>query len=329
MNLDRRRFVAAVSAGLISAPGLARAQARKMARVGWVGAWYNRAAGGTLFDAFRQGMRERGYHEGQNLTIEVRWMERTTLDEATGLTAELVQSKVDVLVAQGSSIPGVKAAAGSVPVVFGYSGDPVTAKFVTSLARPGGNLTGVTFLTLELAGKRVELLKEASPRASRLAILYNPMHIGEDEAVAKTQTAARRLGLTLQPFLVRSVEDIGAALDTMARQHVNGIIALPNALVMLQRTAIADFAAKHRIPTMSGWEDFVVDGNLMSYGPNLHDAWRYVASYVDKILKGAKPADLPVDQPTTYQFIINLRTAKTIGLTIPRSLLVRADRLIE
>lgn len=327
--MNRRTFVLTLGSGLLGAPGSARAQGRKVARVGWVGAWYSRSGAATFLDAFRQGMRDRGYIEGQNLTIDARWMESVSADEAASITAELVRSKVDVLVAQGASIFGVKAAAGSVPVLFGYSGDPVAAKLVASLARPGGNLTGITFLTLELAGKRVELLKEAAPRISRLAILFNPLHIGEEEAVRESQAATQRLGLPLQPFAVHSVAEVTAALDTMVRGRINGVVALPNALIMLQRNAIAEFAVRHRVPTISGWEDFAVDGNLMTYGPNLQEAWRYLATLVDKVLKGAKPGDLPVEQPTTYQLIINLKTAKALGLTIPQSLMLRADRLIE
>jgi putative ABC transport system substrate-binding protein len=300
-----------------------------MVRLGWVGSWYSRSGGATLFDAFRQGMRDHGYVEGQNLVIDARWMEGMSVDEAASVTAELVRSKVDVLVAQGASVFGVKAEAGSVPVVFGYSGDPVAAKLVASLARPGGNLTGITFLTLELAGKRVELLKEAVPRTSRLAILFNPLHIGEEDAVRESQIAAQRLGLALQAVPVRSVAEVTAALDAMVRDRINGVVALPNSLVMLQRNAIAEFAVMHRVPTISGWEDFAIDGNLMTYGPNLQQAWRYLATHVDKVLKGAKPADLPVEQPTTSQLVINLKTAKALGLTIPRSLILRADRVIE
>ncbi len=325
--MDRRTFVLTLGSGLLGAPGSARAQGRKVTRVGWVGAWYSRSGAATFLDAFRQGMRDRGYIEGQNLTIDARWMESVSPDEAASITAELARSKVDVVVAQGASIPGVKAAAGSVPVLFGYSGDPVAAKLVASLARPGGNLTGITFLTLELAGKRVELLKEAAPRISRLAILFNPLE--EEEAVRESQTATQRLGLPLQPFAVHSVAEVTAALDTMVRGRINGVVALPNALIMLQRNAIAEFAVRHRVPTISGWEDFAVDGNLMTYGPNLQEAWRYLATLVDKVLKGAKPGDLPVEQPTTYQLIINLKTAKALGLTIPQSLMLRADRLIE
>ena len=217
--MDRRAFVVALGVGLVIAPGSTRSQTRTAARIGWVGGWYSLSAGASIFGAFLQGMREVGYIEGQNLTIDARWMEGNESDEASRLTAELVRSKVDILVAQGQAVPGVKAEAGFVPVVFGFSGDPVRAKLVTSLARPGGNLTGFTLLAPELAGKRVELLKEAVPRVSRLAALTNPAHVGEDEELRETQIAAQRLGLTLQPFPVRTVAEVNAALEAIARDH--------------------------------------------------------------------------------------------------------------
>jgi len=327
--MDRRRFVIALSACLVAAPGSARAQARKAARIGWVGAWYSPSAAASLFDAFREGMRELGYVEGQNLTIDARWMEGNTTEEAGRLTAELIRSKVDVLVAQGQAVSGVKAAAGSTPVVFGFSGDPVAAKLVTSIARPGGNLTGMTLFAVELAGKRVELLKEAAPSISRVAVLTNPLHAGEDQELHESELAAQRMRLMVRQFPVRTVPEVNAALEAMARDHVNADVALSNLLIMRQGNVIADFAAKQRIPTISGWEDFAVDGNLMSYGPSVRQAWRRAASYVDKVLKGTKPADLPVEQPTTFQLVINLKTAKAIGLTIPSSVLNRADRIIQ
>jgi len=277
--MDRRTFVVTVSAGFLSAPGLVRAQARKTARLGWVGGWYSPTAAGALFDAFREGMHELGYVEGQNLTITARWLEGTaTPDEAGRLTAELIRSRVDVLVAQGQAVPGVKAASGSTPVVFGFSGDPVAAKIVSSLARPGGNLTGFTLLSVELAGKRVELLKEAAPRVSRIAVLTNPLHPGESDELRETELGAQRLGVTFHPFPVRTVAEVIAALDTMTRERFDGVVALSNLLIMRQRNAIGAFASRQRIPTISGWEDFAVDGNLMSYGPNLQTAWRRAAT---------------------------------------------------
>jgi len=327
--MDRRTFVVSISVGLIAAPALTRSQGRKAARVGWVGGWYSLSAANGLFEAFRQGMRELGYVEGQNVTIEARWMEGTAPDEAAGLSAELVRSKVDVLVAQGHAILGAKSEAGSVPIVFIFSGDPVGAKIVPNLARPGGNLTGITLQAVDLAGKRIELLKEAAPRVSRLAAFVNPLHPGEDAEFRESQTAAHRLGLTLRDFPVRTVAEVNAALQAMARDRVDGVVAFSNALIMSQRDVIAEFAVRYRIPTISGWEDFAVDGNLMTYGPNLQDSGRRVATYVDKVLKGAKPADLPVEQPRKPQLVINLKTAKALGLTIPPSLLLRADRIVE
>ncbi|HTS22457.1 MAG TPA: ABC transporter substrate-binding protein [Casimicrobiaceae bacterium] len=326
--MDRRTFVVALSAGLIAVP--TRAEVRRSARVGWVGGWYSPSAAATLLDAFRQGMREHGYVEGQNFTIDDRWMKGNSVDEAARLTVQLVQSKVDIFVALGQAVPGVKAAAGSLSVVFGFSGDPVAAKLVASLARPGGNLTGFTLLAPDLAGKRVELLKQAAPRVLRLAALTNPLHPGEEQELRETQIAASRLGLTLQPFPVHTVGEVSAALEGMHTDHIDGVIALSNLLIMRERSAIAEFAAKYRIPTISGWQDFAVDGNLMSYGPNIEDAWRDVAAtYVDKILQGTKPADLAVQQPTEFQLVINQRTAKALGLSIAPSLLIQANRVID
>jgi len=327
--MDRRTFVVSIGVGLIAAPASTRSQGRKAARVGWVGGWYSLSAANGLFEAFRQGMRELGYVEGQTVTIEARWMEGTAPDEAAGLSAELVRSKVDVLVAQGHAVLGAKSAAGSVPIVFIFSGDPVGAKIVPNLARPGGNLTGITLQAVDLAGKRIELLKEAAPRVSRLAAFVNPLHPGEDAEFRESQTAAQRLGLTLRDFPVRTVAEVSAALQAMARARVDGVVAFSNALIMSERNVIAEFAIMYRIPTISGWEDFAVDGNLMTYGPNLQDSGRRVATYVDKVLKGAKPADLPVEQPRKPQLVINLKTAKALGLTIPPSLLLRADRVVE
>lgn len=325
--MDRRTFVVSISVGLIAAPASTRSQGRKAARIGWVGGWYSLSAANVLFDAFRRGMRELGYVEGQSVTIDARWMEGTAPDEAASLSAELVRSKVDVLVAQGHAVLGAKSEA--VPIVFIYSGDPVGAKIVPSLARPGGNLTGITLQAVDLAGKRIELLKEAAPRVSRLAAFVNPLHPGEDEEFRESQIAAHRLGLTLRHYPVRTVAEVNAALEAMARDHVDGVVAFSSALIMSQRNGIAKFAAKYRIPTISGWEDFAVDGNLMTYGPDLQDAGQHVATYVDKILKGAKPADLPVEQPRKPELVINLKTAKALGLTIPPSLLLRADRVVE
>jgi putative tryptophan/tyrosine transport system substrate-binding protein len=324
-TMTRRSFIAG-AAGTFAA-SLADAQVGKTARVGWIAGSPGPLATPIFLESFRQGLRERGWVEGQNLVIESRWGER---DGARGLAAELVQLKVDVIVAQGPMVFGAQVEAGAIPVVFAFSGDPLQAKLVQSLARPGGNLTGITLLAFELVGKRLELLKEALPGLTRVALLANLAHPGEQAELRESQAAARQLGLAVQYLPVRSVGDFDAAFEAMVRERAEAIVAFPDLLMMRQAKAIADFAARRRIPAVSGWPEFAAAGNFMTYGPNLQEAWRQlVASHVDKILRGAKPRDLPVVQPTKFDLVINLRTAKALGLTIPPPLLLRADQLIE
>lgn len=323
----RRTFVATLALGLLAMPRAGRTQPpSRTARVGWIAASPGPVSTSAFFEAFRRGMSDRGWVEERNLAIETRWGDA---DRARDFTAELVKLKVDVIVAQGPAVFGVQAVAGSIPIVFGFSGDPVEAKLVASLARPGGNLTGVTFLALELVGKRLELLKETLPGLTRVAILANPQHRGERAELKASQAAASRLGLTVQYLPVRTASDFDAAFDAMTRERAETIIAFPDASVMRQAKAIAAFAAKRRIPAVSGWADFVVAGNLMSYGPNLEEAFRYIPTYVDKILRGARPAVLPVEQPTKFELAVNLGAARALGLSLPPSILLRADRIIQ
>jgi len=318
-------LIVALALGILAAPLVPDAQqATKTARVGWIA--LSPGPTSAQLEVFRREMRERGWTEGQNLTVDVRWGDR---DRARDLMAELVRLKVDVIVTQGPMVFGARAEAGRIPVVFVFSGDPVEAKLVASLARPGGNLTGLTLLSLELVGKRLELLKEVLPRLSRVAVLANQEHPGERAELRESQTAAGRLGLTVQYVPVRTVGDFDAAFNAVERERAEAIVAFPDVLMMRQAEAIAAFAAKRRIPVVSGWGGFAVAGNLMTYGPNLDESFRIIATYVDKILKGAKPADLPVEQPTKFELVINLKTAKAVGLTIPQSVLVRADQVIE
>jgi putative tryptophan/tyrosine transport system substrate-binding protein len=309
---------------LLAAPLTLGAQPGRTARVGWIA--LSPGPTPTQLETFRRGMRERGWTEGQNLAIDTRWGDR---DRARDLAAELVRLKVDVIVTQGPMVFGARAETQSIPVVFGFSGDPVEAKLVTSIARPGGNVTGVSFLSLELAGKRLELLQEVVPRLSRVAILANPEHPGESAELRQSQTGAERLGLKVQYVPVRRAGDFEAAFNRIEREGAEAIVAFPDVLIMSQARTIAEFATKRRIPAVSGWGSFAVAGNLMTYGPNLDESYRIIAGYVDKILKGAKPADLPVEQPTRFEFVVNLKTAKALGLTIPPSVLARADRVIE
>jgi ABC transporter substrate binding protein len=251
---ERRGFIMATGVALTAMPRALRAQPRKSARIGWVGSWYSQSVGALLFDSFRQGMRELGYVEGQNLTIEARWLEGTVSphEEAAKATAELLRSKVDILVAQGTTIPGVKGAAGSTPVVFVYSGDPVEAKLGASLARPGGNLTGMTVFDVELGGKQLELLKEAIPRLSRVGVLANPLHIGEYPELQRSQAVAQRLGLRLQQALVRTIPEVNPALETMGRERVQALMVFPNLLTPESTTR---------------------DRRCCSQSPNPHDIW--------------------------------------------------------
>ena len=301
--------------------------AGKVARVGWLSSIAGAGAGSDsiALDGLRSGLRERGWVEGKNLVIEAPSGARAPEDRA----AEFVRQKVDLIVAQGGTVFGARAAAGAIPMVFGINGDPVEAGLVASLSRPGGSLTGVTALSAELAGKRLELLKEAVPGITRVAVVANMMHPGVQIELRESQRAAQRLGLTLQWNLVYSVRDFDAAFEAIAREGAQALVAVPDPLINRQAKSIADFSTKRRIPAVSGWAEFAEEGNLMSYGPNLRGFYRHMAVYADKLLKGARPADLPVEQPTTFAFVVNLKTAKTLGLTIPSPVLLRADRVIE
>ena len=282
-----------------------------------------------MFAAFREGLRDLGYVEGRNLIIDARWGEGSN-ERLEQLAVELVKSKPDVIVTQGgpATHPVIRAGA-TMPVVFGYSGDPVEAGVVSSLARPGRNFTGMTFLSFDLVGKRLELLKEVMPGLKRIAILANPQHPGEQGELRASQAAAKALGLSFQYFQAQNAAQLEDALAAILKSRSEAVDVFPDALMMRSRERIAEFATKNRIPAISGWAQFAEGGNLMSYGPNLRDVYRRLATYVDKIVKGAKPADLPVELPTTVELVVNLKTAKALGIKIPQSILVRADRVIE
>jgi putative ABC transport system substrate-binding protein len=298
-------------------------QTRKISRIGVLA-----MVPAPHYDALLQGLRDLGYNEGENIVIERRYA-KGNRDKLFELAAELSSLKLDVVVVLGPAAPLAAKSIKSVPVVIAISGDPVIAGIVPSLARPGGNITGITFFGNVLAGKRVELLKETTPRISRVAILANPGHAGEQLELRETEAAARASDVVLQYLTVRAPDDFNEAFRIIARERAQAIIAFPDTLIMAHRKEIAEFSAKSRIPSMSGWSEFAEAGGLMTYGPNLFDSFRRVAIYVDKILKGAKPADLPVEQPTQFELVVNLKTAKQIGLTIPPNMLARADRVIR
>jgi putative tryptophan/tyrosine transport system substrate-binding protein len=270
-------------------------------------------------------MRERGWQDGRNVVIKVRAGDG---GGARALASELVVAGVDIIVAQGPMVFGARASAGTIPIVFNINGDPVEAKLVTSLAHPGGTVTGLTALSMELTGKRLELLKQAVPRIVRVAAIANQAHPGVQTEYQATRAAARKLSLALQWFPVYSAADFNAAFDAIERDAADAVVAIPDNLINEHAKPIARFAARRRLPTISGWAEFAEAGNLMSYGPNLRGYYRHVAAYVDKLLKGAQPADLPVEQPTEFELVVNLRTAKMLEVTVPTSVLLRADRTI-
>jgi len=325
MNI-RRKLIFTLTAGTLL-PRWAAAQQDRVLRIGWLSNAV--AANSPFFDAFRGGMRELGYVEGRNLIIDARWGAGSS-ERTEQLAVELVASKPDVIVTSGGPATHTLIRAGAaMPVVFGYSGDPVDGRVVDSLARPGRNFTGVTFLSFNLVGKRLEMLKEVIPGLKRIAILANPQHPGEQGELRASQAAAKALGLTLDYHPVRNDAECDDALAAVLKSHSEALDVFPDALLMRYSEKIAAFAAKNHIPAISGWAQFAERGNLMAYGPNLRDSYRRLATYVDKIVKGAKPADLPVELPTTFEFVVNLRAAEALGIKIPQSLLLRADRVIE
>ena len=308
---------------LLAAPFAAEAQpAVKVPRIGFLA---NVRSPGT--EAFQKGLRELGYVEGQNIIVEWRLAEGR-FERLPEFAAELVRLKVDVIYAPADPYVEVaRKATTTIPIVFAVVADPVGRGFVQSLARPGGNITGLTNVSRELAGKRLELLKETVAGVSRIGVLTNPA----TSALTwpETEAAARALGVQLLVQEAREVGDLEGAFAAMKRGGVAAVIKLPDAMFYAQRRRIADLALKHRLPVMSAFRDFVEAGGLMAYGADIGDLIRRSATYVDKILKGAKPADLPVEQPTKFELVVNMRTAKAIGLTVPPSLLFRADHVIE
>jgi putative ABC transport system substrate-binding protein len=280
-------------------------------------------------EAFRQGLRELGYVEGQNIAIESRWTEGKD-DRLPGLAADLVRSKVDVIVAEtGAATRAAQQATRTIPIVMSTVNDPVGSGLVASLARPGGNVTGLTIMSPDLVGKQLELLKEVVPKVSRVALLRHPDNPASAAQLREAQAAAQALGVRLQTLEARSPQEIDDAFAAMTRERAGALLIIPDTLFWSQRRQIVELAVKRRLPSMRIGESYAEAGGLMSYGPSYLDLERRAATFVDKILKGANPADLPVELPTKFELVINLKTAKAIGLTIPQPLLQRADQIID
>jgi len=309
--------------------GAAIAEAQQPTKVRKIGYLASASALGPLEEAFRQGLRELGYVEVKNIAIEYRFAQGK-LDRLFDLAAELVRLKVEVIVTPGTlDAFAARRATTTIPIVMAASGDAVATGLVASLARPGGNVTGLTALARELSGKRLELLKEAVPGLSRVAVLWNAANPDKARDLEETQVAAGALRLQLQSLEVRAPNDLESAFRATNGKRVGALFTLTDTLTITHQSRIVDLATKRGLPTLFQTRDFVDAGGLMSYGPNDADLYRRAATYVDKILKGAKPGELPVQQPTRFELVINLKMAKKIGITIPPEMLARADKVIR
>ena len=287
------------------------------------------SANAARYEAFRQGLRELGYMEGKNIVIEYRYAEGKP-DRLSDLAAELVRLKVDIIVSAGAQATGAaKKATNTIPIVMTNEGDPVGTGFVASLAQPGGNITGLSTLAPEISGKRLELLKEIVANLSRVAVFGSSVSPSNAQSLKETELAGAALNVQLQFLEVREPKDIETAFRAASKGRAGAVLVLAGGVLNSQRKQMAELAVKHRLPAIYPWPESVQDGGLMSYGVNRNDLDRRAATYVDKILKGRKPADLPVEQPIKFEFIVNLKAAKQIGLTIPPNVLVRADRVIK
>ena len=328
--MDRRRFMSTLAGGLLASPLTADAQqAGKVYRVGYLST-PTRASVEHILEAFLRRLRELGWIEGQDLIIEYRWAD-DNIERLPDLAAELVRRNVDVIVAPATSAAlAAKNATSSIPVVMIFPSDPVAMGLVASLRRPGGNITGTTLTAgPEIVGKKLQILKETIPGVSRVAVLLNPADPGWATQMREADAAARSLGIRLQQMEARSPEEFKGAFAAMARERAQALLVAGGTTFLVHRTNLAELAVKGRLPTMYGNRESVEAGGLMAYAVNMTDFVGRAAVYVDKILKGTKPGDLPVEQPTTFELVVNLKTATALGLTIPQSVLSRADEVIR
>ncbi len=328
---NRRKLLVALGAGAVVLPLRSFAQQQgKVWRVGFL-SQRNRpiSLDADIFGAFRQGMRELGYVEGKNLVIEWRFAD-SQYERLPGLALELAQMKMDVLVAGGNDAPlAMQKATTTIPIVMANASDPVGSGLIKSLGRPGGNITGLTTISYDLGPKRLEMLLGMVPKLSRVAVLVNPANTVHGRSLKQVQAVAQKLGVKILPVKTQTAPEIEDAFSVMARDNARAVIVERDAVFNQQVRQIAELAMKHRLPSIAGIREYVEAGGLMSYGPNNVDGFRRAATYVDKIFKGAKAGDLPVEQPTKFELFINRKTAKALGLTIPQSLLISADKVIE
>lgn len=335
-RLSRRAFVqdaGVAGLALVAGCGLLPSQAQRPARVARLGILSNSSADSTFaapqHEAFREGLRALGYEEGQNLVLEFRYAERE-LERLPALATELVRLPVDLLVTSGEApVQAAKRASETIPIVFANSSAPVEIGIVASFARPGGNATGLTDISPELSGKRLQLLRDALPGLAQVGVLWSPQFAGPALQFQETERAARALGLDLLPCPMHGADEIDAAFEAARRGRTEALVVLPDTITITHARRIAEQAAQNRLPAMYGSAAFTDAGGLMSYGTSFADNWRRAAAYVDKILRGVKPADLPVERPTKFEFIINLRTAQALGLSIPPHVLAQATEVIQ
>jgi len=327
--VKRREFIILLGGGAMTAAGAVRAQQKAMPVIGYLSST-SPGPSAPLVAAFHQGLSETGYVEGQNVAIEFRWAEGS-YDRLPVLAADLVGRNVDVIVASGGTPPALAAknATSSIPIVFSPVSDAVRIGLVASLARPGGNLTGFSGLNAEQMLKRLELLSELVPQAGVTVLLLNPNNPVTERFIRDMQEAARAKGAQLQILKAGSESEIDSAFASLVQLHAGGLVVIPDPFFFLRRDQLVAVASRHAVPAIYAWREFATAGGLISYGTSLTAAAREVGVYAGKILKGAKPADLPVQQPTKFELVINLKTAKALGLTVPQALLARADEMIE
>ena len=326
--MRRRKFVALFGSVVAAWPFAARAQQKAMPVIGVLNTG-SLSPSSPFMDAFRQGLSEAGYVEGQNLAIEYRWAEGH-YDQLPALAADLVDRKVDLIMASSPpSALAAKSATSTIPIVFRSGADPVGDGLIASLAHPGGNLTGVSFIADELTAKRLALLSELVPRAGVIALLMNPNNATAERVIRDVQEAARTNGLQLHVLKASSEREIDSAFASLVQLHVDALVVGADPFLSTRREQLVTLASRRAVPAIYAWREFAAIGGLISYGSSLTAAFRLVGAYAGKILKGTKPADLPVEQPTKYELVINLKTAKALGITVPPTLLASADEVIE
>jgi putative ABC transport system substrate-binding protein len=323
----RRRDVLGVLSGAAAWPLTARAQeAGRVRRIAWLG--IGRAdAPSPYVDALRSGLEQWGWIEGRNLSLSLYWA--TGRADMEPVARALIASDPEVIVTQELMVYAVHPLKPSSPIVFGFSGDPVDAKLVQSFARPGGNLTGMTYLALDLVGKRIELLKEWLPQIGRVAVLGQPQHPGEHRERQATQEVVDKLGIKLSYFPIANLAELEQIFNAIVQDHCDALVVFPDSTMFRLSERIARFASEAKLPSVSGWAPFAENGLLLTYGPNIRELYRSLARYVDRILRGTKAADLPVEVPTKFELAINRKTAKALGLEVPPKLLFTADQVIE